>query len=186
MDFQSIVVKFGTDPSPDGGEFKGEQTDGTFDPGVLQYLTTYYWRIDANNSGGTTVGDVWVFTTSTLPLKVVNPDPVDGSTGQPIEKVLSWSDGGQAASYMIYFGTDSILGASEYKGEQTSTTFNLGILETATTYYWRIDAKNSGGTTVCDVWSFTTIVCFRLIYRFRQVLSILGEPWLIWVQLLRC
>ena len=39
---------------------------------------------------------------------------------------------------------------------QQETTYNPGILEPATTYYWRIDAKNIAGTITGDVWSFTT------------------------------
>ena len=29
-------------------------------------------------------------------------------------------------------------------------------MATSTTYYWRVDEKNAGGTTTGDVWSFTT------------------------------
>ena len=35
----------------------------TFDPGKLDPDTTYYWRIDAKNSSGTIVGEIWQFTT---------------------------------------------------------------------------------------------------------------------------
>ncbi len=43
--------------------FKGNQTTTTFDPGTLDYATTYYWRIDEINTIGTTTGTVWSFTT---------------------------------------------------------------------------------------------------------------------------
>ncbi len=56
-------IYFGTDPSPDNSEFKGNQSAVNYNPGVLAYNTTYYWRIDAVNSEGMTTGDVWQFTT---------------------------------------------------------------------------------------------------------------------------
>jgi hypothetical protein len=45
------------------GVFQGNQTQTNFDPGGLDVLTAYYWRIDSVNAAGTTVGVVWTFTT---------------------------------------------------------------------------------------------------------------------------
>jgi hypothetical protein len=59
-------VYFGTDPTPDAGEFQGNQTDPNVDPGTLQYGTKYYWRIDEVNGGNTITGDVWSFTTQCI------------------------------------------------------------------------------------------------------------------------
>jgi beta-lactamase superfamily II metal-dependent hydrolase len=56
-------VYFGTDSTPDAGEFKGNQPSTTYDPGTLVNNTTYYWRIDEVNSYGTTTGTVWSFMT---------------------------------------------------------------------------------------------------------------------------
>jgi len=56
-------VYFGTDPTPDAGEFLGNQTGTSFEPGRLARRTTYYWRIDEVNSNGTTTGVVWSFRT---------------------------------------------------------------------------------------------------------------------------
>jgi parallel beta-helix repeat protein len=57
-------VYFGTsNPLP----LIGNQTTTTFDPGEMDYSTTYYWRIDEVNSSGTTTGIVWSFTTISSP-----------------------------------------------------------------------------------------------------------------------
>jgi len=37
-----------------------------------------------------------------------------------------------------------------------SPWLEVGTLEPATRYYWRIAAKNASGETVGPVWSFTT------------------------------
>ncbi|MCG3141137.1 MAG: Hercynine oxygenase [Anaerolineae bacterium] len=158
----SYDVYFGTDSTPDSGEYKGNQSGTSYDPGTLAYSTTYYWRIDAKNSAGTTMGDVWSFTTGSAPpqppSKATNPSPSNSATGQSINTDVSWSNGGGATSYDVYFGTDSIPDSGEYKGNQSGTSYDPGTLAYSTTYYWRIDAKNSAGTTTGDVWSFTTEV----------------------------
>jgi len=57
-------VYFGT-ASP--GSFRCNQTATTYNPVALLPNTTYYWRIDEKNNVWTTTGDVWSFTTVTLP-----------------------------------------------------------------------------------------------------------------------
>jgi len=93
---------------------------------------------------------------SDLPLKAINPNPRNGEANKSITTDLSWTNGGGATSYDVYFGTNSSPDSEEYKGNQTSTNYNPGTLEYDTTYYWRIDAVNSEGTTTGDVWHFKT------------------------------
>ncbi len=64
---ESSNVYFGTDPTPDSGEFKGNRTGTTYDPGTMAENTTYYWRIDSVNTYDTTTGVVWSFTTGEFP-----------------------------------------------------------------------------------------------------------------------
>ena len=68
-----------------------ETSQTTFDPGLLQYNTTYYWRVDEVNGPDTFTGDVWSFTTISGLAK--NPDPVDGLTNVPLNKILHWTAG---------------------------------------------------------------------------------------------
>jgi RHS repeat-associated protein len=69
---------------------------------------------------------------------------------------LSWTAGTGGTSGDVYFGTDPTPDAGEFKGNQVGTMYNPGILTPSTVYYWRIDEKNSCGTTTGNVWSFTT------------------------------
>jgi hypothetical protein len=43
--------------------FMGNQTSNIFDPGLMNPLTKYYWRIDEVNRAGKNTGQVWSFTT---------------------------------------------------------------------------------------------------------------------------
>jgi beta-lactam-binding protein with PASTA domain len=53
-------VYFGTSNPP---PFIGNQTGTTFDTGTMSNGTTYYWLINEKNTGGTTTGTIWNFTT---------------------------------------------------------------------------------------------------------------------------
>ncbi|MHC4739603.1 MAG: PA14 domain-containing protein, partial [Planctomycetota bacterium] len=152
-DATSRDVYFGTS-SP--GAFQGNQTATTFEPGTLSYNVTYYWRIDEVNAGGTTTGVVWSFTTEAAPTppgQATSPVPADSATDVSIAADLSWTAGTNSTSSDVYFGTSS---PGTFQGNQTTTTFDPGTLDYDTTYYWRIDEINTGGTTTGNVWSFTT------------------------------
>ncbi len=157
LDATSRNVYFGTDPTPDASEFIGNQTATTYDPGVLA-AGIYYWRIDEVNDDGTTAGPIWTFSVGS-PAKAFRPMPWDGMSAVATNaETLSWVEGASATAVTsdVYFGTDSTPDASEFKGNQTATTFDPGPLSAGTTYYWRIDQVNAQGTTTGDVWSFTT------------------------------
>jgi len=149
----SHKVYFGTDPTPDSGEFQDNQTETTFDPCTMAYNTTYYWRIDEVD-GGTTTGDVWRFTTGSN--KAENPYPADTATDRKNYILLTWDPSVDAVSHDVYFGTDPTPDSGESQGSQSETMFNPGVLEYETTYYWRIDEYNGSTTFSGDVWSFTT------------------------------
>ncbi len=148
----SHKVYFGTTNPP---AYKTEQSGTTYNPGTLANGTTYYWRIDEVNAGGTTTGDVWSFTTIVAaPGKATNPTPANGATGVSTSSTLSWTAGSGATSHKVHFGT---VNPPPYLTTQATTTYNPGSLERSTTYYWRIDEVNTNGTTTGDVWSFVTI-----------------------------
>ena len=127
----------------------------------LQPKTTYYYSASAKNATNSDWGhgQILSFKTSavTHPSQATSPSPSSGATGLPSNLTLTWKNGGEATTYDVYFGTDPIPDSGEFAGNQTLTTFDPPILAYNTTYYWRIDARNSKGVTPGDVWSFTTI-----------------------------
>jgi hypothetical protein len=146
-------VYFGiTNPPP----FKVNQTSTTYDTGTMSTNTTYYWRIDEKNASGTTLGTIWSFTTVPPPPgQASNPNPADGATNVGLTQDINWTAGTGATSHDVYFGT---VNPPPFKVNQTNTTYDTGTMSGNTTYYWRIDEKNAGGTTTGAVWSFTTTV----------------------------
>jgi hypothetical protein len=85
---------------------------------------------------------------------VVEPHP--GAWGVSVDHALAWAAGDGAISHDVYFGTDPTPDDSEFQGNQTGTSFDLGTLAMQTTYHWRVDEINAGEIETGDVWSFTT------------------------------
>ena len=85
------------------------------------------------------------------PLKATSPSVPSGSGGGSTTPILTWLDGGGATSYNVYFN-------GVFAGNQATTSYTPAALSYLTTYTWRVDAVNAGGTTAGDTWSFTTIM----------------------------
>jgi hypothetical protein len=81
------------------------------------------------------------------------PNPTDGATGIGATPILTWIATG-ATTYDVAFGTTNppTLVASN----QSATSYAPSTLTGNKTYFWRITARNAGGTTAGPTWSFTT------------------------------
>ncbi len=140
------------------------QGTATYTPGTLKLAKTYYWRVDEFDIIETHKGDVWSFTTEGA---VGNPDPANGAVDVKQTQIISFSPSVYAASHELYFGTDkdavknADTGSPEYKGTRDlgSETYDPGMLEWDTAYYWRIDEVNNvnpDSPWTGILWSFTT------------------------------
>jgi len=136
----------------------------TYDPGTLDLAKTYYWRVDEFDAVETYKGDVWSFTTEGA---VGNPNPSNGAVDVKQTQIITFSPSVFAASHELYFGTDkdavknADTGSPEYKGTRDldAESYDPGMLEWDTTYYWRIDEANNANADspwTGILWSFTT------------------------------
>jgi formylglycine-generating enzyme required for sulfatase activity len=147
----SYGVYFGTsDPPP----LAGSTTSSNWTPATLSHGTTYFWSIVAGNSVASTAGPVWSFTTQPdMPVEPSNPTPNDGALYVATDLGLDWSDATWATSYDVYFGTSD---PPPFVGNSAYSDWWPGELSHGTTYYWRVIATNSAGSTSGPVWSFAT------------------------------
>ncbi len=149
----SYDVYFGTAPSP---PLATNSTGTTYSPGTLSAGTVYYWRVVAKNAGGSNSSAMWSFTTQVAgPAAPVLSAPGNGATGISATPVLSWNASSRATSYDVYFGTAP---APPLASNTAGTTYSPGTLSAGTLYYWRVVAKNAGGSSTSATWSFTTQV----------------------------
>jgi len=144
----------------------GGQTQGTatYTPGTLKMAKTYYWRVDEFDASDTFKGEVWSFITQGA---VESLNPANGVVDVTQAPILTWTPGVYGASHEVYFGIgkeavkNADTSSPEYKGSGSlgSESFEPGLLEWNTTYYWRIDEANdtnSDSPWTGPLWSFTT------------------------------
>jgi len=118
-------VYFGTDldavsnasrANPMGVLVSQDQAAATFDPtGLLEFVTTYYWRIDeVLTAGGVFKGDVWSFTTEPFAYAVQNIIATASSSGESAgpENTINGSGLNEADGHSIE-STDMWLTASD-------------------------------------------------------------------------
>jgi hypothetical protein len=124
------------------------------------------------------------------PVKARDPNPADGATDVKRTRILKWTAGEHAVSHQVYFGTDQEMvlnantGSPEYKGTKQlgSESYDPGLLDWDTTYYWRIDEVNdsdSDSPWTGSVWSFTT-ANFPVVDDFEDYDVGNNEIWWAW------
>ncbi len=98
---------------------------------------------------------------SYLPVYAREPRPAPGSDNLDPAVVLSWRAGREAASHLVYVGTDpnAVADGSALIDSVTTSTYDLGALDLGTTYYWKIGEVNDAEVPslwASAVWGFTT------------------------------
>lgn len=187
---KNTAYGFELEVSSDGATFTkaGEAAAGensvTLDG--LKEMTNYQVRMrsvgnglasDYSNVVATeTVGD------PTAPAQPTNPFPAVGAKeGIASGLTFTWEDNvktyGGDVTYTLYLGTadDNLeIEATDLK----KTEWTSKDLEVNVTYYWRVDATNSIGTTTGEVWNFTTTAGGVLFYAdFNTQPEAYGSKW---------
>lgn len=127
----------------------------------LTPLTSYYYRISSYND--TADSDfsysevTTTFAAGVLPGKATLVSPANNAIDIPVTGAkLEWEAGDYTLTFDVYIG-DSPESLQLVKENTTSTAYSTGTLDFGSDVYWRIDARNSLGTTEGDVWKFTTL-----------------------------
>ncbi|MFZ1683885.1 MAG: DUF4038 domain-containing protein [Candidatus Zixiibacteriota bacterium] len=111
--------------------------------GVSQIYVTYFYH-----SGG-------VVTAPAIPTPA---SPFNGASGQTTAPTLIWNASSGATSYRLQVSTNS--GFTAVVLDQAAiggTSFTAPGLQYSTTYYWRVLATNSGGSSAySSSWTFVT------------------------------
>jgi len=138
---------------PEGGweKFTYEFTS----PGQKRFAFHYYHTSGGPNGNHSNYWGLDYFHVSSGPGFTADPSPFNGEILTDNAPTLLWTnpDGTTEVEVLIGTGLDNLI--SVYSGPAV-TFYDPSPLNYSTTYYWKVDATNSNGTTAGDVWSFTT------------------------------
>jgi hypothetical protein len=97
----------------------------------------------------------FLYVTPAAPILAI---PANGSTEIGVNPTLRWYSSAGATDYELQVSTDSIFGTTTYDiSGLTAITKSIRSLSLRTKYYWRVNARNAGGTSSWSpAWSFTT------------------------------
>ena len=154
---------FGTTfPLPRVGENLSDNPIAYFDVTNLAYATTYSWYVTVRDPyGAVTTGPTWTFRTEEQnppPYAPYHPVPAASAPGVPVNPSLEWyayEPDYQPMNFDVYFGADA--DPPLVSDHQAPSSYDPGLLDPSTPYYWRVVARDSyGAETTSPVWSFTT------------------------------
>lgn len=137
-------------------------TNYTISGTPLAASTTYFWKVRAINSLGSTVGSPASLSFSTIsvpPLAFNLVSPTNGQTGVSTTPTFAWDIATYAEGYTFEFASNA-----GFVGSASSATTNNGFsisspLNAGATYFWRVYANNPLGSTLATPGSrsFTTV-----------------------------
>jgi len=92
------------------------------------------------------------------PLPAMNPSPANNSLDISLISLLTWTGADpdeEPLTYDVYFGTTNP--PPKMTANQSAYTFDPGVLQPGTVYYWKIVSWDyRGGHTEGSLWTFTT------------------------------
>jgi hypothetical protein len=113
---------------------------------------TYYWQVEARNSGGTIIATSEARSlTKQEPLPLIAP--VDGALGLLVDPTFEWNQIVGAKTYRLIVSKDPSLSPiydtiiTDYTSYTPDTDGSYDAYPNDT-YYWKVEARNSGGTII--------------------------------------
>ncbi len=120
---------------------------------------TYFWRVNASNSQGTSAwSSVWSFSTALLPPAPTLISPLNGTIGTTITPTLIWSNIPGLLYYRVQISRVPNFTIIIDSASITTNQYNVpsGKLFDNITYFWRVNATNAYGSSPwSSIWSFT-------------------------------
>lgn len=136
-------------------------TDVVFQLPQLGPATEYYWHVQGVNQDGEGLwSETRKFTTVGVspPEAAVLISPLNGAEEVSYKPLFSWNASEGATSYKLEVATDPTFATVTVAVVVAQPSFQSSGLALGQGYYWRVEARNAGGSALSEVWSFTTVV----------------------------
>ncbi|HRI46348.1 MAG TPA: fibronectin type III domain-containing protein, partial [Ignavibacteriaceae bacterium] len=128
----------------------------------LEYLTTYYWRVRAENEAGWSDFSFWRRLTTIIekPDPVVLTSPLNQSINQNLMITLEWNKSPRTERYELYVAKDiAFTQMVDSNLVLTDTSYTLGPLSYFTNYYWKVRAVNiNSPSEFSPTFTFSTLL----------------------------
>ena len=134
----------------------------------LTQNTTYYWRLSATGTGGTSAwSSIWSFISSVTVAPTLS-SPTNGTTTLMTAITMSWTAPTGATTYGLQVSTVATFASVVYQTGLAATSASVAGLSNNTIFYWKANATYPAGTsTWSSIWNFTvgtvtatpTLVC---------------------------
>jgi len=135
-------------------------TDTFYNISSLNYLTKYYWRVNASYPHDTSDwSEVWNFTTIIeAPETPILLAPADNSYNNTIDVSFSWNSSLRAEKYEFQLARDTLFqNIILIDSSIVGTTRVVTGLNYNSKYFWRVSAINIGGkSSYSTVWNLRT------------------------------
>ncbi|MCG3120646.1 MAG: hypothetical protein ALAOOOJD_03427 [bacterium] len=129
--------------------------------GGLEGQTTYYWRVQASNAGGTSAYSAKGFFRTGFPLATIQVSPANNVRDVKVNPAFVWRTAAGAATYQLQVASTPLFDAAALiydLADIADTTYQVAPLEINKFYYWRVRAANMAGVSNWSgTWRFKTI-----------------------------
>ena len=171
----SVLIKYGTSPDLSGGQTESLTAISAANAATVQNVsgtlsnltlgTTYYYRIEATNSVGSNFGDIKSFVTAAAPT-ITHGVPTVAERSATLTATINPNGSDTTGNITFIYATDSsftspvsvvatpssVVGSSDRTIQVTLTS-----LVPTTSYWFKVTATNSVGTTTTSADQFTTL-----------------------------
>jgi len=139
---------------PDNLDFRPRALSELVDSGVPLEGYAFAYEGSAPDIGAYEAGisDYWV--PGRQQAHASRPIPPNGATQVKRDADLMWLGAYQGQSHRVYWGSTKT--GIQDGGPPANNIYSPGLLESNTTYYWRVEARVGSKTVSSPIWSFTT------------------------------
>jgi hypothetical protein len=156
----TYYLQLATDPLFTNIVFKDSLLTDTSKYLFLNKLTTYYWKVRANNQvGSSAFSNIWNFKTKGVASVPVQLSPSNNSTYLSIPVSFKWKKSFELTDntnpiekYLLEITNDTSIALNYIARVPLDTTWTEDSLNANTIYYWRVSAKNNLGWSQKSIW----------------------------------
>jgi len=138
-------------------EYTNSPTVSTYTPGTNLATGTWYWRVLATNTyGSSSYTSGWSVILGNAPGVPTLALPANASSTSDLTPTFDWNDVSGATSYTILVDNNSDYSSPEINQSPTASTYTPGTNMATGTYYWKVLATNAFGSSVYTAsWTVT-------------------------------